>query len=296
MKILIVGAGALGGYFGARLLAAGRDVSFLVRPGRRQQLQSTGLVVRSRFGDLSIAAPPTVLKEEISQTYDLVIVGCKAFDLESTMGSLAPAVGPGTAILPLLNGMRHLQVLAGRFGEKSVLGGLCLISASLAEDGTVLHHNDLHALAFGELQGGSSERLQEITRALSDANFDARPSESIVQELWEKWVFIASAAGLTTLMRAAVGDVVEAGGSELARALHAEAVTERVLGMPTAPGSPITASMLKDIERGSRIEAEQIIGDLIQRAPELEGRLPLLELVLLGLKSYEARRRREGAA
>jgi len=306
MKILIVGAGALGGYFGGRLIAAGKDVTFLVRPRRREQLQRTGLIVQSRFGDLQLPPPPMVLSQEIDQTYDLILVACKAFDLESTMDAFAPAVGAQTLVLPFLNGMRHIRVLTDRFGGQAILGGQCVISASLDEDGWIIHHNDVHLITFGCLREGSTDRARALAASLSEANFDFVASDNILQEMWEKWIFIASAASLTTLMRATVGDIVQAGGTEFAGRLYAEAVSvgrahgfeprkamnERFLGILTAAGSPFTASMLRDIERGHRTEAEQIAGELVRSTPELDGRLPLLELAVVGLRAYEAKRHR----
>jgi 2-dehydropantoate 2-reductase len=309
MKTLIVGAGALGGYFGGRLLAAGADVTFLVRTKRNEHLKTDGLVIRSPLGNLHIPSPPTVLSEDLAEPFDLVVVACKAYDLEPTMDSFAAAVGPNTSLLPFLNGMSHVDRLTARFGKERVLGGLCLISASLSNDGIVLHHNELHQLVFGELGGGTSDRVQAISKALSGAKFELRASEHIVQEMWEKWVFIAAAAGLTTLMRAAVGDVTEADGGETARALLAECgsvaaaagfeprkeATERAQAVLMSKGSAMTASMLRDIERGSRIEGDHIIADLFRRAPARRSQLQLLRLVQTHLKAYEARQRREAA-
>ena len=222
MRYLVIGAGALGGYFGGRLLAAGCDVTFLLRPGRAAALSRTGLLVKSRFGDLSIPSPPFVLAENIGGPYDVVIVGCKAYDLEQTMTSLAAAVGPATAILPVLNGMRHLDTLQARFGAERVLGGLCLISATLDNEGAVLHLNDRHSLVFGELDGSLSGRVEAIERDFSRANFESRATTQILQEMWEKWVFLATLAGITCLMRAPVGDILTAGGEDLGLALLGE--------------------------------------------------------------------------
>ncbi len=307
MKILVVGAGALGGYFGARLLDAGLDVTFLVRAGRAAQLRQHGLRIKSVRGDLALNAPPHLLSEQIAQHYDLVIVGCKAYDLDATMASFAAAVGPNTLILPLLNGMRHLDQLSARFGAARVLGGLCLISATLDADGTVLHLNDFHGLVFGELDGAASPRVTALAEAMAGANFDARVSTEIRLELWEKWIFIASLAGATCLMRGAVGDIVASGNVGIANALQAEcsaiatnqghapraAATERFHALLTAPGSPLTASMLKDLERGGAIEADHVIGDLLAR--DAVGATPLLKVVYAHLKTYEARRHREAA-
>jgi 2-dehydropantoate 2-reductase len=307
MRILVVGAGALGGYFGGRLLHAGADLTFLVRARRAAQLAQTGLAIKSPFGDLQLDAPPVVLSQDLKAHYDLIIVGCKAYDLASTMESFAAAVGPGSAILPVLNGMRHLDALAERFGRERVLGGLCLISAVLDDAGRVLHVNDLHGLAFGELDGGRSARVDAIAQAFANANFQSTLSENVLQAMWEKWVFIASAAGMTCLMRASVGDIVQSGGTGLTGALvdecaaiaahcgfapSAESIRRNKAALSQA-GSPITASMLKDIERGARIEADQIVSDLLRRAPDAGRAAPLLRVVQAHLLAYEARRVRE---
>ncbi len=307
MRILIVGAGALGGYFGARLMQAGRDVTFLVRPRRAAQLAKTGLVVKSKLGDAHFPAPRLVPADHIGGEYDLVIVGCKAYDLAETMESFAPAVGPQTAILPYINGMKHIDSLSARFGAERVLGGLAIISATLDNDGIVLHLNEAHDLTYGELDGTSSPRIAAIAAAFEGANFKPRVSNNIVHELWEKWVFISSLAGVTSLMRALIGDVERAGGADFALALFAEcaaistsqghppsdAVMERGRKNVTTPGSTLTASMMKDIERGAPIEGEQIIGDLLARGRSAGLKSPLLEVVYTHLKSYEARRARE---
>jgi 2-dehydropantoate 2-reductase len=309
MRYLIVGAGALGGYYGGRLLEAGCDVTFLVRPNRAKMLAQTGLRVRSRFGDIDLAAPACVLADALKPEYDVVVVASKAYDLEETMRSFAPAVGDSTAVLPLLNGLRHIEMLQARFGVNRVLGGVCLISATLDEDGTIRHLNDLHTLLFGELDGSASPRVQRIAADFLKPKFEGRLSPQIVQDLWEKWLFIAAAAGMTCLMRASIGDIVAASATELSLALvdecaviaaaagHAPAPVslERARSALTAAGSPITASMLKDIERGGKIEADHIIGDLLARAPGGPASKPLLRVVHAHLMAYEARRARQGA-
>jgi 2-dehydropantoate 2-reductase len=308
MRYLVVGAGALGGYFGARLLEAGCDVTFLLRPGRAAALARTGLVVKSRFGDLSLAPPPFVLADTIASSYDVVIAAAKAYDLTETMESFAPAVGTATAILPLLNGMRHLDALQARFGAKLVLGGLCLISATLDDAGAIHHLNDTHSLVFGELDGTTSARVAAIQTDFSKARFEGRSSTHILQEMWEKWVFIASAAGITCLMRASIGDIVTAGAADLSAALLEECrgiasangfeprgpSIERARSMLTAPGSPITASMLKDIERGARVEADHLLGDLIARSKSPLPLTSLLRIAYSHLRAYEARRAKVG--
>ncbi|HEY0203732.1 MAG TPA: 2-dehydropantoate 2-reductase [Acetobacteraceae bacterium] len=302
MRILMVGAGAIGGYFGGRAAEAGADVTFLVRPRRAAQLAVDGLVIRSPRGDMTRPVA-TVQAGALGGPYDAVVLSCKAYDLDDAIASFAPAAGPGAAILPLLNGMRHLDVLDARFGPGAVLGGQCQIAATLEPDGMIRHLGDLQALSLGERDGSMSPRVEALAAAF--AGCGGRASGTILQDMWEKWVFLASLACLTSSMRAAVGDVAAAGGTWFAQGLFDEAAAiaataghpprqafvERMRGAIAAPGSTFTASMLRDIERGGRIEAEHIVGDLIARGPEEGTRL--LRTAYLHLKAYEARRARE---
>ena len=306
LRTLVVGAGAIGGYFGGRMLEAGGDVTFLVRPRRAAQLAADGLVVRSGRGDLRIAAP-TVTAEALGGRFDAVVLSCKAFDLEGAMAALAPAVGPDTKILPLLNGIRHLDVLAARFGDAAVLGGQCQISTTLEADGTVRQFGDMQALSLGERDGRAPS---PVTRALAEALTPAggRLSDTIMQEMWEKWVFITTIAATTCLMRATIGDVVAAGASDVPLGIASEcaaiaercgfaprpAAMERLRGVVTSAGSPLTASMLRDVERGGPVEVEHVMGDLLARGAE--GASPLLRVACLQLRAYEARRVRESLA
>jgi 2-dehydropantoate 2-reductase len=310
IRILVVGAGAIGGYFGGRLMEAGRDVSFLVRPRRAAELAAAGLVIKSAAGDATLSAPRTVLADNLRAAYDLVLLSCKAYDLDGAIASFAPAIGPQSAILPLLNGMHHLDVLAERFGDDRVLGGQCLIAATLDENRAIRHLNKDHELTFGERGGGLSDRVRAIANAMEGARFTARVSEQIMQEMWEKWVFLAALAGGTCLLRAAIGDIVQSpGGTETVLGLLDEcrdvaeangyaprpAVVERSRAALTAAGSTLTASMLRDIERQAPIEADHVIGDLIRRGNpggSSADIMPLLRLAYLHLKTYEARLRR----
>jgi 2-dehydropantoate 2-reductase len=305
MRILMLGAGAVGGYFGGRLLQAGRDVTFMVRPARAAALASDGLRIRSRFGDVRLAAPPTLMPGGSGAPFDVAILSCKAYDLEDAMDSIGPAIGDRGTILPLLNGMRHLDLLDRRFGCARVLGGQCVIGATVRADGTIDHLNDAHAIRFGERDGARSDRAQAILQAMSDAVFDVRLSDRIVPEMWEKWVFLATLAGATCLMRATVGQILQAPGGgefitellqECARVARdagvgpRESFLQRTGAMLMTAGSGQTASMLRDIERNAPIESEHIIGDLIRRSPPGAGALPLLNLAYTHLKAYEARR------
>lgn len=309
MRILVVGAGAVGGYFGGKLLEADRDVTFLVRPARAAALSETGLNIKSPLGDVALGAPPMVqaqdLSKDLKEPFDLVLLSCKAYDLASAIDSFADAVGPKTAILPLLNGMRHLSVLQARFGAGAVLGGQCVISSTLDEVGTVLHLNTKNHVTFGELDGSASERVAAITAAFEGCGFAARASSKILLEMWEKWVVLASLAGSTCLMRASIGEINAAhGGKEFALGLVEECrriaaaagyeprlqALEATRGLMTEAGSPLTASMFRDIENGSRIEADHIIGDLLARAGAAGLESPLLRVICTHLKAYENRR------
>jgi 2-dehydropantoate 2-reductase len=149
--------------------------------------------------------------DQLNTRFDLVLLSCKANDLDDAINSFAPAVGPVTVILPLLNGMGHLDKLEAHFGAKAVFGGQCLISLTTDAEGHVLHLNDTQLLSFGERDGSRSARAENILTEFTGAGFDPRLSESILQDMWEKWVFIATSAGITSLMRSTVGDIVAAG-------------------------------------------------------------------------------------
>jgi 2-dehydropantoate 2-reductase len=306
MRVLVVGAGAIGGYFGGRLLESKREVTFLVRPQRAAELAQRGLQIRSQFGNVYVPSPATVQADTIRDTFDLIVLSCKAYDLEGAMDSFAPAVGKKTAILPLLNGMRHLDLLKKRFGRQRVLGGQCLIAASLNQQREVAHLNDTHELSFGELDGSMSEHVQAITALMEGVRFQARASTQIQQEMWEKWVFLASAASSHCLMRASVGDIqASPGGNEFVLGLIEECLSiaadegyvvreaslKRTRAMLTAEGSTLTASMLRDMERNAPIEADHIVGDLLARRKDSPS-MTRLAIAYTHMKAYENRRTR----
>ena len=314
MRILVVGAGAVGGYFGGRLAAAGRDVTFLVRAQRAEELKRAGLVIKSRFGDLTLHDVKTVQagdSVEAAQPFDLVILSCKAYSLDDAIESFAPFVGPSTAVLPLLNGMRHIDVLTAKFGAQRVLGGQCVIAATLNREREIVHLNDSHGLTFGELPGGLTDRSRAIDAVLQGAGFDVVASDNILQQMWSKWVFLATLAASTCLNRAAVGDILKTpDGRRIIEGLLSECravsakngyplgdeFVSRVSGTLFAEGSTMTASMLRDVENRSRIEADHILGDLIQRGGDAQHdaqQLSLLRIAYSHLKAYEARQARE---
>lgn len=308
MRILVIGAGATGGYFGGRLLQAGRDVTFLVRPKRAELLAKNGLVIKSPAGDVTLKNPPTIVADKITTPFDVIILSCKAYDLDDAMSSFAAAVGSDTAIIPFLNGMKHLDVLDAKFGVGGVMGGQCQIASMLDADGVIHHLAPMHSMSFGERGTPKGDRAKRIEAALQGSMFEARASDVIMQEMYEKWVFLATLAGATSLMRAPAGAITAApGGEQFIRGLRAEiaSVAEaaghapraeflaRTDGLLFAPGSQMTASMLRDIRGNARIEADQIIGDLIHRAEANRNgalNVPLLRIVYTHLKAYESQR------
>jgi 2-dehydropantoate 2-reductase len=299
----------VGGYFGGRLAQAGRDVTFLVRAGRAEELRRAGLVIKSARGDLTLRDVKTVQTGDASEPFDLVVLSCKAYNLDDAIASFEPLVGPSTLILPLLNGMRHLDVLTQKFGASRVLGGQCVIAATLNREREIVHLNEMHVVSFGELEGGLSERVREIGDVMSGAGFDVRPSDNILLGMWEKWVFLATLAASTCLFRGAVGDILGAPDGQRAiegllgecRAIaqhngftmesHFDARANQTLFTP----SPLTASMLRDVENHARTEADHILGDLIQRggaAQQRDAGLSLLRIAYSHLKAYEVREAR----
>jgi 2-dehydropantoate 2-reductase len=310
MRILVLGAGGTGGYFGGRLAQAGVDVTFLVRPVRAAQLDSEGLVIRSPLGDASFPvahvtadALPALAAE---QPFDLVILSCKAYDLDSAIEAIAPALSSRTTVLPILNGLRHYAALDARFGRDAVLGGLCFISATKAADGAVLHLAPAAKLTFGERDTpGNSARVLALAAACVQAGVDHVASDAIGQEQWVKYTFLTTLAAATCLMRADVGTIVATDdGAEIVRGLYAEclAVAEAAgepipekaqavaLAATTQEGSALKASMLRDLEAGQQVEAEQIVGDMLVRARAAGQAAPLLAVAYAHLQAYQRQR------
>jgi 2-dehydropantoate 2-reductase len=305
MRILVVGAGAIGGYFGGRLLQAGRDVTFLVRPRRAGELASAGLVIKSPNGDVTLNNPPTVQADALKDKFDVVLLSCKAFDLDDAITSFAAAVGANTAIIPMLNGMQHLDILDAKFGKERVLGGLCAIAATLNEKREVVQLQPMQSINYGERDGTLSDRVKAIDEAFKSGINGATASQNIMQDMWEKWVFLSSLAASTSLMRTSVGNILAAPGGrdfllgmldETSAIAAASGYTpggpffERVKGNLTTEGSPMTASMFRDIKAGLPVEADHVIGDLVARADAAKVPVPKLRIAYTHLKAYEKQR------
>jgi 2-dehydropantoate 2-reductase len=301
MRILIVGAGAVGGYFGGRLSQAGRDVTFLVRPSRAKQLGQDGLRIVSTHGD-AVLMPKLITADAIDTPYDLVFLSVKAYALESAMNDFAAAVGPETMIFPVLNGMRHIDLLTKRFGEHAVIGGVCLVATEIDDGGRIVQLADMQQLAYGERNGETTSRLQTLDATMQGAGFEARLSTNIMQAMWEKWVQLASLGAITCLMRGTIGEIVAVpGGADLSLKVldesdavatacghkPAENLLSRHRAAMTEPGSPLTSSMYRDLRKGAPVEVDHILGDFIERGGARGITTPLLKAAFVNLRIYQ---------
>jgi 2-dehydropantoate 2-reductase len=301
MRLLVVGAGATGGYFGGRLAQAGRDVTFLVRPRRAAQLRETGLRIVSPHGDVTLW-PQIVTADDIGGPYDAVLLGVKAYSLDAAVEDFAPAVGPATMVVPMLNGMRHIDVLEARFGKEAVVGGVCKVATTIDPDGRIVQLAKFQELAYGERDGSVSRRMEGFDAFAQGAGFEARLSRQIGYEMWEKWTLLATLGGITCLMRGNIGEVVAApGGTAFIRDFLDEVVSiVSAVGEPpkpafidgirtalTTPGSNQAPSMYRDLQQGGPIEADQIVGDLLARGAKAGVATPLIATAYTHMSVYQ---------
>jgi 2-dehydropantoate 2-reductase len=309
LKILILGAGAIGGYVGGRLHQTGADVTFLVRPARREAIERDGLVIKSTKGDITQKVK-TVLKASEGGPYDLVLLTPKAYDLDSAIEAIAPAVGANTTIVPLLNGMRHIDVLAAKFGDGKVVGGLARVGVAMGPDGRIHHTSPFAGVSFGERSAAAPRAaLVAFDAAIKKSGVDGGLHKNIVQDLWDKWIMLCSLAATCCLMRGTSGDILEA---EEGKAIVLETVEEchkvasaaghdpgdkgmeTVRSFLTRPKSMFAASMLHDLENGAMVEADHVVGDMIARARKAGIATPNLRLAYAHLQVYLYRRSRGG--
>src|SRR4051812_29615779 len=307
MRFLVLGAGAVGGYFGGRLAEAGRDVTFLVRGQRANALAERGLKVVSPLGDFTVPVK-VATADRVGGPYDVVLLTAKHYDLDAAIDAIRPGIGPDTAVLPLLNGLVHLERLDRAFGPGRVLGGVAYVGAVLLPDGGIRHVNRLSGVAFGErgpeLHGGISERARAIEREFAGTPVSAPANPDILQEMWEKFVMMGAMAGMNCLMRGNIGEIV---ATEEGEKLMIEALAEcqevaaaagheprpqsreRVQAMLTERGSINSASMRQDLEAGRRTEADAIVGDMLRRARGFGIATPLLRAAWCHLQVHENR-------
>ncbi|MEV4330679.1 ketopantoate reductase family protein [Streptomyces sp. NPDC049597] len=303
MNVLVVGAGATGGLYGARLAQAGTAVTFLVRPRRAEVLRERGLRLTG-VGEDEVITPRLVTAGGLSGPYDLVLLSVKSTALSGALDDLAPAVGPGSAVVPLLNGMAHLDELNARFGAGRVLGGVAKVATTLDDQGDIVRLAPRALLDLGEQDGRPSARVDAARTLLRDAGVDSQAPADIVAAMWHKWVFVSTVGALTCLMRGTVGDInAVPGGHELGPAVLAEAAAvSAAAGFPvpddelaftketvTRSGVPFSSSLYRDVVAGLPTEADHIIGDLVDRARTHGVAVPLLDLAALHLRVHEHR-------
>lgn len=305
MRLLFLGAGGTGGYFGGRAVQAGADVTFLVRDARAQKLRTDGLQIESPLGN-AVVQPKLVTADELEAAYDVVVLSCKAYDLSSAIEAIRPAIGPDTAILPIMNGVLQYDTLDAEFGASRVLGGLCQINATLGAQGQVKHLGQHASVVFGERAGEPrSARCSALEAALSEAAFTSRLSTDIQQDIWEKYVFLTTLASATCLMRGTVGQIASTdAGEQILRSLLREsqqvaAASEHAvrseadsfaLKVLLDRDSSMTASMFRDLSLNAAVEADHIVGDMVHRARVLQLDVPYLEVAYAHLQVYQARR------
>lgn len=302
MRALVIGAGSVGGYFGARLAAAGRDVTFLVRPRRAKEL-SDGLRIITKGQETRV--PARVIRTgEAAGEFDVILLAVKAYQLDAAIEDSGAYVSRSSMILPVLNGMKHVEILRARFGSAHVIGGVAKIASTLDERGRIVDQADFHDLAYGEWSGEKTARILALDEFMTGAGFEARLSADIERDMWEKWAMLSSLAAVTCLMDGDVGQVARVSrGTEFVRSLVGEVVAvidaawrplsdpfkAQVLSLLTNRGSHLTSSMYRDMKGGHRVEADQIIGDLVTRATEKGIATPLLSATLARLRVYEER-------
>lgn len=301
MRILVLGAGGVGGFFGGRLVEKGEDVTFLVRSRRKQQLEKKGLVIRSINGDFSFQ-PQLITKEDITAPFDVILFSTKAYHLNEAITDLRPFVGENTVIIPLLNGIAHLSLLQKEFGEEKVIGGLCFIETTLNNEGDVMQTSAANRLIFGEIKPQNPERIKRISKVFAGTKASFVLSESILQDMWHKYLFITVMSGVTTLMHAPIGPIRESkDGRDFIRNVFEESVQiMRALGVPVKDNIveehmktidkisyDMKSSMQRDMEKGSFIEGKHLQGYLLNLAEQFSIEAPLLGAIYQNLKVYE---------
>ena len=301
MRFLIAGPGAVGGFVAARLADGGQDVTVLARPHRAGQLRDSGLRLASQ-GGIRTVRTAVVTADELRSGYDAIVLAVKSSDLHSVMDDIGPAAEPAAVILPFLNGIAHVEALVGRFGS-AVFGGVLRVATELDDDGTIRVLAPTFDVEVGELDRPPGTRVEDLASAFRDAGANVTVRDDIVGAMWAKWVFIVSIGAVTSLMRAPVGDVVAVpGGEQFARAVLAEAAaTARAAGHPvpgeelqlteqtlTAAGSPVTASLARDLAAGRPTEVD-VLAHFAERARAAGVPAPLVEVSALALRVHNRR-------
>jgi 2-dehydropantoate 2-reductase len=279
MRIAVIGAGGVGGYFGGLLARAGHDVSFLARGEHLRALRERGLRVRSVHGDFELSSVRATDKAEELGEADLILFTVKTYDTETAATAIRPAVRPGAAVLTFQNGVDNPERIDGVLGAGTAMGGTVHIETTIAEPGVIAQTSPIRRVVFGEMDGRRTERAERILDAFQSAGLEPTLSENIRKGLWEKFLFIVPMSGLTALTRSPVGDVLSVpelrelvadAFAETAAVAAAEGVeldpdpVGRMMAFAEALKPEMKSSMLRDLERGRRLEVESINGTVVR--------------------------------
>ena len=279
MKILILGAGGIGGFFGAHLIKAGIDVCFLVREKRRKNLNKFGLNIYSSKGNFSVK--PFLLNQNLPpQHFDLIILTNKSYDLIESMKDIKPYVGKAV-IIPLLNGIEHFDILDNEFGKEKVFGGVAYVSTTLRDDGSIEHITSKASLKFGPRSKKNINIAKSFNEVCEKTDFECYLSENIELDIWRKYVLIGTTAASTVLFQKSLGEISRTNnGKSTIIDIHKQCknivfsygydigveAENYNLNLITDRDSLIKASMLRDFETGKKTECEHILGYLIKLA------------------------------
>lgn len=301
MKIVIFGAGALGGYFGGRLLQAGHDVSFVARGAQLQALNANGLSIESPLGDVRLSPVRATADPGELGPADLILFLVKCYDTDSAAHALRPLLGPDTSVISFQNGVDSHERIGGVIGIERMLGGLAYIFADLRAPGVVRHSSALARLVFGEFDGRPSDRAKALEAALAMAHIDGELVADIEARIWEKFVFISALSGITALTRLSIGEILSdehcanlfqdalaetaAVGSKKCAGLAAD-VAERHMKFARSLPTGMRASMLDDLERGKRIELNYLSGAVMRLGASLNVPTPVHTTVYRALHPY----------
>jgi 2-dehydropantoate 2-reductase len=303
MKIVVLGAGALGAYFGSRWEEAGHEVINLVREGRAEQIQKHGLQLHSEMGDYQVPEPEIATSPEEIEDPDLVFLAVKGYHLHGTMDWLKKLVQKGAKVFPVLNGMEHISILQKELGEEAVIGGLSYIIATLDEKGHVFHTSQFHDLVFGPLHPSQQQICEELALTCNQANLNGTFSPNILEEMWRKYMFISSFSGITTAVNQPIGEVrsfpqtfriAERILEEMRQLANAHQVNlteedvanafERLRGLD----HEMTSSMHQDRRKGLPLEVEHLHGGALRLGSEVQLAMPYTETIHAMIKPYEA--------
>jgi 2-dehydropantoate 2-reductase len=301
VRILVVGAGAVGGYFGGRLAEKGENVTFLVRENRKKQLEQHGLIIQSIHGNVKLT-PQLLLSGEEAGPFDVILLSTKAYHLDSAIKDMRPYIGKDTMILPLLNGMSHIEKLIESFDEKNVLGGLCFVESTLDQNGTIIQTSPIHDLVYGERNGEKTNRITRLEEAFSETKANFLLSDKIKQEMWVKYLFISTLSGITSLFRSPIGPILEnnEGLNTIEKVLSEAAAIMRSVDAPLPEGIEeiqlnrlmamnyeMKSSLQRDMEKNLPIEAGHLYGYLLNIASKNNMDVPTLKVIYQNLKVYE---------